>query len=215
MDSPFIDEVNRMIDIRASIQSIKDYLDKQGFNISWSYLSKYRKIRQAYSVEENNLEDFIKKAPVKKLIEDQEKEIQSGSQVNKLKSDLEFLDMVIQSGSDQLKTLIKENDYLITIDNVFDAIKIKDKITDGALAGLTQFGIKNLQEITEKKYMQLLQSMFKHVPDSEKQKVLSELEEVEEDYYKGTDYYEDYLRNIGKTEKEIQKKLKEVGADED
>lgn len=215
MDSPFIDEVNRMIDIGASIQSIKDYLDKQGFNISWSYLSKYRKIRQAYSAEENNLEDFIKKAPVKKLIEDQEKEIQSGSQVNKLKSDIEFLDMVIQSGSDQLKTLIKENDYLITIDNVFDAIKLKDKITDGALAGLTQFGIKNLQEITEKKYMQLLQSIFKHVPDSEKQKVLSELEEVEEDYYKGTDYYEDYLRNIGKTEKEIQKKLKEVGADED
>lgn len=215
MKSSYIDEVNRMIDINATIKSIKDYLDKQGFNISISYLSKYRKIRQAYSAEENNLEDFIKKAPVKKLIEDQEKEIQSGSQVNKLKSDLEFLDMVIQSGSDQLKTLIKENDYLITIDNVFKAIELKDKLTDGALAGLTQFGIKNLQEITEKKYMQLLQSMFKHVPDSEKQKVLSELEEVEEDYYKGTDYYEDYLRNIGKTEKEIQKKLKEVGADED
>lgn len=215
MKSPYIDEVNRMIDINATIKSIKDYLDKQGFNISISYLSKYRKIRQAYSAEENNLEDFIKKAPVKKLIEDQEKEIQSGSQVNKLKSDLEFLDMVIQSGSDQLKTLIKENDYLITIDNVFKAIELKDKLTDGALAGLTQFGIKNLQEITEKKYMQLLQSMFKHVPDNEKQKVLSELEEVEEDYYKGTDYYEDYLRNIGKNEKEIQKKLKEVGADED
>lgn len=215
MKSSYIDEVNRMIDINATIKSIKDYLDKQGFNISISYLSKYRKIRQAYSAEENNLEDFIKKAPVKKLIEDQEKEIHSGSQVNKLKSDLEFLDMVIQSGSDQLKTLIKENDYLITIDNVFKAIELKDKLTDGALAGLTQFGIKNLQEITEKKYMQLLQSMFKHVPDSEKQKVLSELEEVEEDYYKGTDYYEDYLRNIGKTEKEIQKKLKEVGADED
>lgn len=215
MDSPYIEEVNKMLDIPASIQSIKDYLDKQGFNISWSYLSKYRKIRQAYSAEETNLEDFIKKAPVKKLIEDQEKEIQSGSQVNKLKSDLEFLDMVIQSGSDQLKTLIKENDYLITIDNVFDAIKLKDKITDGALAGLTQFGIKNLQEVTEQKYMQLLQSMFKHVPDSEKQKVLSELEEVEEEYYKGTDYYEDYLRNIGKSEREIQKKLKEVGADED
>lgn len=215
MDSPYIEEVNKMLDIPASIQSIKEYLDKQGFNISWSYLSKYRKIRQAYSAEENNLEDFIKKAPVKKLIENQEKEVQEGSQVNKLKSDLEFLDMVIQSGSDQLKTLIKENDYLITIDNVFKAIELKDKLTDGALAGLTQFGIKNLQEITEKKYMQLLQSMFKHVPDSEKQKVLTELEEVEEDYYKGTDYYEDYLRNIGKTEKEIQKKLKEVGADED
>lgn len=215
MDSPFIDEVNKMIEVKTSLKDIKAYLNKQGFNISTAYLGRYRKIRKSYSAEENNLEDFIKKAPVKKLIEDQEKEIQSGSQVNKLKSDLEFLDMVIQSGSDQLKTLIKENDYLITIDNVFKAIELKDKLTDGALAGLTQFGIKNLQEITEQKYMQLLQSMFKHVPDNEKQKVLFELEEVEEDYYKGTDYYEDYLRNIGKTEKEIQKKLKEVRADED
>lgn len=204
-----------MIDIRISLSEIKKYLDEQGFNISLTYLGRYRRIRKSYSAEENNLEDFINKAPVKKLIEDQEREIQSGSQTNKLKSDLEFLDMVIQSGSDQLKTLIKENDYLITIDNVFKAIELKDKLTDGALAGLTQFGIKNLQEITEKKYMQLLQSMFKYVPDSEKQKVLSELEEVEEDYYKGTDYYEDYLRNTGKTEKEIQKKLKEVEANED
>lgn len=204
-----------MIDIRISLSEIKKYLDEQGFNISLTYLGRYRRIRKSYSAEENNLEDFINKAPVKKLIEDQEREIQSGSQTNKLKSDLEFLDMVIQSGSDQLKTLIKENGYLITIDNVFKAIELKDKLTDGALAGLTQFGIKNLQEITEKKYMQLLQSMFKYVPDSEKQKVLSELEEVEEDYYKGTDYYEDYLRNTGKTEKEIQKKLKEVRADED
>lgn len=215
MDSPYIDEVNKMIEVKTSLKDIKAYLNKQGFNISTAYLGRYRKIRKSYSAEENNLEDFIKKAPVKKLIEDQEKEIQSGSQVNKLKSDLEFLDMVIQSGSDQLKTLIKENDYLITIDNVFKAIELKDKLTDGALAGLTQFGIKNLQEITEKKYMQLLQSMFKYVPDNEKQKVLAELEVVEEDYYKGTDYYEDYLRNTGKTEKEIQKKLKEVRADED
>lgn len=215
MDSPFIDEVNKMIEVKTSLKDIKAYLNKQGFNISTAYLGRYRKIRKSYSAEENNLEDFIKKAPVKKLIEDQEKEIQSGSQVNKLKSDLEFLDMVIQSGSDQLKTLIKENDYLITIDNVFKAIELKDKLTDGALAGLTQFGIKNLQEITEKKYMQLLQSMFKYVPDEEKQKVLAELEVVEEDYYKETDYYEDYLRNTGKTEKEIQKKLKEVRADED
>lgn len=215
MDSPYIDEVNKMIDIRTSLAKIKAYLDKESFTISTQYLSKYRRIRKSYSAEENNLEDFINKAPVAKLIEDQEEEIQSGSQTNKLKSDLEFLDMVIQSGSDQLKTLIKENDYLITIDNVFKAIELKDKLTDGALAGLTQFGIKNLQEITEKKYMQLLQSMFKYVPDNEKQKVLAELEVVEEDYYKETDYYEDYLRNIGKTEKEIQKKLKEVRADED
>ncbi|WP_311486584.1 hypothetical protein [uncultured Anaerococcus sp.] len=215
MDSPFIDEVNKMIEVKTSLKDIKAYLNKQDFSISTAYLGRYRKIRKSYSAEENNLEDFIKKAPVKKLIEDQEKEIQSGSQVNKLKSDLEFLDMVIQSGSDQLKTLIKENDYLITIDNVFKAIELKDKLTDGALAGLTQFGIKNLQEITEKKYMQLLQSMFKYVPDEEKQKVLAELEVVEEDYYKETDYYEDYLRNTGKTEKEIQKKLKEVRADED
>lgn len=215
MDSAYIDEVNRMIDIRASLDEIKAYLDKQGFKISRAYLGQYRKIRQAYSAEENNLKEFINKAPIAKLIEEQEKEIQPGSETNRLKNDLEFLDMVIQSGADQLKNLIKENDYFITIENVFKAIELKDKLTDGALGGLTQFGIKNLQEITERKYMQLLQSMFTHIPDDEKQKVLSELENVEEEYYKATDYYEDYLRSIGKSEKEIQRKLKEISDDRD
>ncbi len=210
MDSPLIDDVNRLIDLDTSISDIKRFLDSKDFLISRQYISIYKKIRKNLAAEEQILDDFIEKSTVSKLIEDQEKSLKEGSSASKLKNDLEFLDMVIQTGTDQLKTLIVNNDYMISIQEVFKAIELKDKLTDGALEGYTDFGIKNLQQITENKYIELLEYMFKYIPEKDRSKLLNELEEVEEEYYKSTDYYEYYLRNIGKSEAEIQRKLKEL-----
>lgn len=210
MDSPLIDDVNRLIDLDTSISDIKRFLDSKGFLISRQYISIYKKIRKSLAAEEQILDDFIEKSTVSKLIDEQEKSLKDGSSASKLKNDLEFLDMVIQTGTDQLKTLIANNDYMISIQDVFKAIELKDKLTDGALEGYTDFGIKNLQQITENKYIELLEYMFKYIPEKDRAKLLNELEEVEEEYYKTTDYYEYYLRNIGKSEAEIQRKLKEL-----
>lgn len=210
MDSPYIDDVNKMIDVGTYISDIKRFLESKDFTISRQYISFYKNIRKNLAAEEENLDKFIQKSPVSKLIEDQEKSLKEGSSASKLKNDLEFLDMVIQTGTDQLKTMIANNDYMISIQEVFKAIELKDKLTDGALEGYTDFGIKNLQQMTENKYIELLEYMFKYIPDDDKSKLLNELEEVEEEYYKSTDYYEYYLRNIGKSEAEIQRKLKEL-----
>lgn len=210
MDSPYIDDVNKMIDVGTYISDIKRFLESKDFTISRQYISFYKNIRKNLAAEEENVDKFIQKSPVSKLIEDQEKSLKEGSSASKLKNDLEFLDMVIQTGTDQLKTMIANNDYMISIQEVFKAIELKDKLTDGALEGYTDFGIKNLQRITENKYIELLEYMFKYIPDDDKSKLLNELEEVEEEYYKTTDYYEYYLRNIGKSEAEIQRKLKEL-----
>lgn len=210
MDSPLIDDVNRLIDLDTSISDIKRFLDSKDFLISRQYISIYKKIRKSLAAEEQILDDFIEKSTVSKLIDEQEKSLKDGSSASKLKNDLEFLEMVIQTGTDQLKTLIANNDYMISIQEVFKAIELKDKLTDGALEGYTDFGIKNLQQITENKYIELLEYIFKYIPEEDKSKLLNELEEVEEEYYKSTDYYEYYLRNIGKSEAEIQRKLKEL-----
>lgn len=210
MDSPLIDDVNRLIDLDTSISDIKRFLDSKGFLISRQYISVYKKIRKSLAAEEQILDDFIEKSTVSKLIDEQEKSLKDGSSASKLKNDLEFLEMVIQTGTDQLKTMIANNDYMISIQEVFKAIELKDKLTDGALEGYTDFGIKNLQQITENKYIELLEYMFKYIPEKDRSKLLNELEEVEEEYYKSTDYYEYYLRNIGKSEAEIQRKLKEL-----
>lgn len=210
MDSPLIDDVNRLIDLDTSISDIKRFLDSKDFLISRQYISVYKKIRKSLAAEEQILDDFIEKSTVSKLIDEQEKSLKDGSSASKLKNDLEFLEMVIQTGTDQLKTLIANNDYMISIQDVFKAIELKDKLTDGALEGYTDFGIKNLQQITENKYIELLEYMFKYIPEKDRSKLLNELEEVEEEYYKSTDYYEYYLRNIGKSEAEIQRKLKEL-----
>lgn len=210
MDSPYIDDVNKMIDVGTYISDIKRFLESKDFTISRQYISFYKNIRKNLAAEEENVDKFIQKSPVSKLIEDQEKSLKEGSSASKLKNDLEFLDMVIQTGTDQLKTMIANNDYMISIQEVFKAIELKDKLTDGALEGYTDFGIKNLQQMTENKYIELLEYMFKYIPEEDRSKLLNELEEVEEEYYKSTDYYEYYLRNIGKSEAEIQRKLKEL-----
>lgn len=210
MDSPLIDDVNRLIDLDTSISDIKKFLDSKGFFISRQYISIYKKIRKSLAAEEHILDEFIEKSTVAKLIKKQEEDIKEGSSVNKLKNDLEFLDMVIQTGTDQLKTLIADNDYMISVQEVFKAIELKDKLTDGALEGYTEFGIKNLQKVTENKYIELINYMFKYIPDDKRNELISELEGIEEEYYKTTDYYEYYLRNIGKSEAEIQRKLKEL-----
>lgn len=210
MDSPLIDDVNRLIDLDTAISDIKKYLDSKGFFMSRQYISKYKKIRKSLAAEEQILDEFIEKSTVAKLIKKQEEDIKEDSSVNKLKNDLEFLDMVIQTGTDQLKTLIADNDYMISVQEVFKAIELKDKLTDGALEGYTEFGIKNLQKVTENKYIELINYMFKYIPDDKRNELISELEGIEEEYYKTTDYYEYYLRNIGKSEAEIQRKLKEL-----
>lgn len=210
MDSPLIDDVNRLIDLDTSISDIKKFLDSKSFFMSRQYISIYKKIRKSLSAEEQILDEFIEKSTVAKLIKKQEEDIKEGSSVNKLKNDLEFLDMVIQTGTDQLKTLIADNDYMISVQEVFKAIELKDKLTDGALEGYTEFGIKNLQKVTENKYIELINYMFKYIPDDKRNELISELEGIEEEYYKTTDYYEYYLRNIGKSEAEIQRKLKEL-----
>ena len=210
MDSPLIDDVNRLIDLDTSISDIKRFLDSKDFLISRQYISIYKKIRKSLAAEEQILDDFIEKSTVSKLIDEQEKSLKEDSSASKLKNDLEFLEMVIQTGTDHLKTMIANNDYMISIQDVFKAIELKDKLTDGALEGYTDFGIKNLQQITENKYIELLEYMFKYIPEKDRSKLLNELEEVEEEYYKSTDYYEYYLRNIGKSESEIQRKLKEL-----
>ena len=75
MDSKYAKQVNKMIDLGASYPEIRKYLKSKDFNISETYIGKYKRIRQSLTAEENSLEDFMKKSPVSKLIESQEKEM--------------------------------------------------------------------------------------------------------------------------------------------
>lgn len=203
------DTVDQMLDNGLSFKKVKVYLDSKGFNISINYVSRYNKYRKGINVEEQNLDKFMGKSSISKVVIDGTLSSKGDlTTSDKLKNDLEFLDTVIQTGAENLRVQIENNQAEITIDNVFDAIKIKDKITDGALAGMTSFGIENLTQMTEEKYMKLIKHMFRYIPQEDQKKLLKELDIVEEDFYKETDYYEDYLRSQGYTDKQIKDKMK-------
>lgn len=206
MKSRYIDTVNKMIDNKMSLREIKKYLDSKNYVLSINYISKYRSYRKKLGVEKVNLDKFLNDATISKIVVEPAKK--TDEKDDRLKNDLEFLDMVIQTGAKGLRTQIEKNDSIITIDNVFDAIKIKDQITDSALGGMTGYGIENLTRMTEEKYMTLIRHMFDYIDQDKKDKLLKELDLVEEDFYRNTDYYKDFLRSKGLSEKQIEDKTR-------
>lgn len=202
LELPFIDEIDELIDTGISIAKVKAYCKEKGFKISNTYLSKYRKYRSQKRVELNHVEKYLNDSRMSEII--LEKRSQDPvTATEKIKSDLDFIDIVIQTGSDQLRQQLADGSSYIEIKDVFRAIELKDKLTEGATYGLTEYGIDYLQKITEGFYITVISYLFEHIPDEKRDKVLKELDKMEEEYYKGTDYYEEYLRSKGYSEKEI------------
>ncbi len=210
IESEYRPTVDKMLDTGISYAKISEYLKKQGFPISATYISRYNKYRKALLTEKENLDKFMNKSPVSKVVIESNINKNDGfTSGGKLKNDLEFLDEVIQTGADTLRTKLKNQEVEIELEDVFEAIKIKNTITDGALAGMTTYGIENLTEMTESKYMAIIKHLFKYIPTDQKDKILKELDVVEDAFYRNTDYYEDYLRSQGYTDKKIKDKMNE------
>lgn len=209
-EKPYIKKVDEMLDRGLSIRKVNAFIKEQndGFEISNPYLNKYNQYRKAKGLEESKLDNFISNSTVTKIMlsEDTKSPITKRDQ---LKKDLEFIDLVIQTGAKDLREKIQRNEADIEIDDVFTAIKLKDKLTDGAFSGLTDYGIEYLQSITEEKYMNLIKLMYRYIPDEDKEKVLEEMQQCEELFYKNTDYYEDYLIAQGYSNEEIRKRIYE------
>lgn len=208
IESPCSEIVDKMLDAEISYKKIQEYLKGEGITISLPYLGTYKKYRNSINVEEQNVEKFIGKTTVAKVVLDN-KNKKPLTAKEKLKSDLEFIDLVIQTGAEILRKQIKDKEAEVTIGDVFEAIKLKDKLTDGAMAGLTEYGIEHLQNMTEEKYMKLIKVLYNKLPEADKKIALEEMEKAEHDFFKNTDYYEEYLRGQGLSEKEIRDKLNE------
>lgn len=206
---PWVRELNLYIDHGKSLQDIVDFCKEKGFKTSKDSISKYRKYYRSKDVEEHNLDIYFKQNKVSKLAFSQQEERTPLSKSDKLKSDFEYMDLVIQAGAKNLQRKLEEGEDVIKPADVFKAIELKDKLSEGMALGLTEHGIAYLQEITEEKYIRILNHMFNYIEPTKRNQVLDEIDEIEREFYKTTDYYEDYLRSKGYTEKEISDALYE------
>ena len=200
-----IDEVNRRLDQGDTPNSVWQFVKANGLHISRPLIYDYAKMRKKALVDGLNIEHMIGSV-TKPVIDKDDPATKSSTQ--KLKSEIDALDMIIQGGFNTLKAWA---DRPIAPKTMMDAIKLKSELTDGNHGFLTNYGIEQLKVIEQNKYQLLMEHLISYIPEDKKQEAIDKLETIEDEYYQTTDYYEEYLRSRGDlSENQIAKRLEEV-----
>lgn len=200
-----IQEVNNRLDQGDTPNSVATFINKNGFKISVPLVYEYAKLRKKALVDGINIEHMVGVAS-KPLIDKDDPVTKSTSE--KLKSEIDALDKIIQGG---YNTLIEWADRPIAPKTMMDAIKLKYELTDGNHGFLTNYGMEQLREIEQNKYQLLMEHLISYIPEDRKQEAVDKLAILEDEYYQATPYYEEYLKARGDlTEVQIQERLKEV-----
>lgn len=204
MDLPYIDDIAKMIKSGKTLREIRIHLLNKGFKISAAYIGKFKEYISQENVEDKYLLEFLDKNRLSDRVFRSPKD--RITKEDKLKSDLDFIDDVIQEGAKRFKDDMQNVD--ITLYDVFQAITLKDKITGGASYGLTNYGVKYLAQLTEEKYYRIISILMEYIPVDKKEEVINLVEATEEDFYSKTEYYEEYLQARGYSREQIIRKLK-------
>lgn|GEM_PF-6824395 len=204
MDLPYIDDIVKMIKSGKTLREIRVHLLNKGFKISAAYIGKFKEYISQENVEDKYLLEFLDKNRLSDRVFRSPKD--RITKEDKLKSDLDFIDDVIQEGAKRFKDDMQNVD--ITLYDVFQAITLKDKITGGASYGLTNYGVKYLAQLTEEKYYRIISILMEYIPADKKEEVINLVEATEEDFYSKTEYYEEYLQARGYSREQIIRKLR-------
>lgn len=197
-----IDEVNRRLDAGETPNSVAKYIKQNGFKISNPLVYEYAKLRKKSLVDGVNVEHMVGIAS-KPLIDRTDPSTIAAE--TKLKSEIDALDMIIQGG---YNTLLEFSDRPISASTLMSAIKLKNDLTDGNHGFLTNYGMEQLREIESAKYQLLMEHLIRYIPEELRQEALDSMESIEEDYYKSTPYYKEYLKARGDlTDQEIETRL--------
>lgn len=199
-----IQEVNNRLDQGDTPNSVCTFINKNGFKISTPLIYEYAKLRKKALVDGLNIEHMIGIAG-KPLVDKNDPNTKSSMQ--KLKSEIDALDCLIQAG---YRTLQEWADRPIAPKTMMDAIKLKNELTDGNHGFLTNYGMEQLRAIEQNKYELIMNHLVSYIPEDKREEALAAIEQIEDEYYQGTEYYEEYLRAKELPESEIQRRLEEV-----
>lgn len=197
-----ITEVNNMLDSGESPNKVCTYINKNGFKISVPMVYDYAKLRRKAIVDGLNIEHMIGVA-TKPLVSKAEK---NSSSVTKLKSEIDALDKIIEGG---YNTLLEWADRPINPKTMMDAISLKNKLTEGNHGFLTNYGMEQLRAIEKNKYELIMEHLISYIPEDKKQEAIDRIAIIEDEYYQGTDYYEEYLKALELPEDEFIKRLQQ------
>lgn len=201
----YINEVNKRLDQGDTPNSVWKFITQNGLQISRPLIYDYAKMRKKAMVNGLNIEHMIGSV-TKPIIDKNDPVTKSSSQ--KLRSEIDALDLIIQGGFNTLK---QWDDRPIAPKTMMEAIKLKSELTEGNHGFLTNYGIEELRSIEQNKYQVLMEHLISYIPEDKRQEAIDKMAILEDEYYQTTEYYEEYLRSMGTlSEAQIEKRLEEV-----
>lgn len=198
----FIEEVNAQLDDGTSPNSVHAWVIERGFKISPPLLYDYAKLRKKALIDGVSMEHVLGILG-NPMLDRLSPEFQSTK--DKLKSEIDALDLIIQRGYKNIRSDPKAD---IGARELMAAIKLKNDLTDGNHGFLTNFGMEHLRDIENAKYSLIIEHLISYIPEKKRPEAIAKIADIEDNYYQKTDYYEEYLRANGElTEEQIQQKL--------
>lgn len=171
------DRVNEMLMSGVSPHKVSDWCKENGFSISHPKLYEYKEYLQEAITREITVERLLGiGAPKRKPIVLQALGIHSAK--NLVKSEMEVLDAIIQRGFDALTA-----NPSIKLQDALRAIELKNKLTDGQHAGLTNYGLDQLRELEQAKFNAIVNVVLTYIPEDKHEELEQAISTAERKFY--------------------------------
>ena len=170
-------EVNDMLMNGVSPHKVSEWCKEKGFNISHPKLYEYKDMLQTAIAKQITVERLLGiGVPKRKPIELQALGIVAAKDM--VKNELDVLDAIVQRGFNALT-----QNPTVKIQDAMRAIELKNKLTGGAHAGLTQYGLDQLRAVETAKFQAMVDVVLTYVPEDKHEELQEAIANAERNYY--------------------------------
>lgn len=186
------DEVNEMLMQGISPHKVSDWCKENGFSISHPKLYEYKEYLQTALTRHITVERLLgigvpKRKPI--LLQT----LGLTNTKNLVKNEMEVLDAIVQRGYDALM-----QNPVMKVQDALRAIELKNKLTQGAHAGLTNYGLDQLRELEQAKFDAVLGIVLQYLPEEKHEELQEAISTAERNFYEtqAPEYLEEYEKSI-------------------
>lgn len=201
-----VGSVNEMLVSGISPHQVSKWCREKGFHISHPKLYEYKDILQTAITKSITVERLLGiGVPKRTPIVLQALGIQGVKKM--VKNELEVLDMILHMGMSSLENLPVA---AIKVETMLKAIEIKNKLTEGKHAGLTNYGLDQLRELEQAKFNAMVSVVLTYLPEERHEELEYAIAQAERDFYhkRAPELVEEY-------ERATEEQLSELGGDDD
>jgi hypothetical protein len=176
----------------VSPHKVSEWCKEMGFTISHPKLYEYKALLQEAITKQITVERILgigvpKRTPIVLQA------LGLTSAKNLVKNEMEVLDAIVQMGYNALT-----NSPTIKIQDALRAIELKNKLTQGTHAGLTNYGLDQLRELEQAKFQAIIQVVLQYLPEDKHDELQEAIALAERTFYEeqAPEYLEEYERTL-------------------